>query len=772
MMDINGGSLEVLGNYNMDYYIKTTAYLRMVNQVDYVKVWGNFSSATSYDHTNYLTAGVLEVKGNFSSVYNFLASGTHKVILSGGSPQSVSFKYINDNHFNILEMDKAADVTFDTAIQVNTLIGMEKIDPTSTLDLQLTNPYIMTTNVVLGTLILRGTIIDLNGKTLAANALEVHQNASLDVNGGILQVETNVQIYYPSGTIDLHNGKALIKGNLIQGDGTMYINGGNLEILGNYNMDMYGITTSRLKMVNEADYVKVWGNFLTQSVYDHTNYLTAGVLEVKGNFTKKSYYNSFAASGNQIVVLSGDNTQTVTFDYPNNKHFNILVLTKPLSCYNFNQIPCWNYLIQDYDIQKQFGQSGVNPGTGNYSRSYTDMEINSPGFDVDITRTYNSLDNRNDTLLGRGWTFGLEGKIEDNKYSASLKTVRLPRGQVESFTLNADGTYTANDSRDTLQKQTDGTHILTTKDQYSYGYDTNGRLAWMKDRNGNTITINLDSTTGKINTIKDDLGRTLTFTYTSDGLLDTITDPIGRIVDYDYENKKLTKVTDPAGTVTNYAYTPYTLKGEQAQVNLVTEVRDHYDKLIEDVSYFADGVNQGKIQTVTDKYNNVQTYSYNNTSGVTTITDTKGRTTTQTYDAAFSITKTLDPGGRYTTTQYDNIVNGVSKYGEAKSITDRNSNTTTYERDAHGNITKLTNPDLSYKEFTYDEKNNIISEKDEDGKYTFYVYDDAKINLVKKAQPLNGTDQYTAGCDTTKFAITEYTYYPAGEGGCSLSGLL
>ena len=77
-------------------------------------------------------------------------------------------------------------------------------------------------------------------------------------------------------------------------------------------------------------------------------------------------------------------------------------------------------------------------------------------------------------------------------------------------------------------------------------------------------------------------------------------------------------------------------------------------------------------------------------------------------------------------------------------------------------ITKIINPDKSTRIMTYDDKNNLTSEKDENGKYTFYRYDSEKKNLVKKVQPLNGTDMY-ADIDSDKFAITYITYYTEEE---------
>lgn len=76
-----------------------------------------------------------------------------------------------------------------------------------------------------------------------------------------------------------------------------------------------------------------------------------------------------------------------------------------------------------------------------------------------------------------------------------------------------------------------------------------------------------------------------------------------------------------------------------------------------------------------------------------------------------------------------------------------------------GNVTQITNPDGSVRQIWYDDKNNVIKEMDELGKYTYYVYDATKMNLIKKVQPLNGTDSYTDGVsDPNLFAITQYTY--------------
>ncbi|MDD2402550.1 MAG: DUF6531 domain-containing protein, partial [Clostridia bacterium] len=427
------------------------------------------------------------------------------------------------------------------------------------------------------------------------------------------------------------------------------------------------------------------------------------------------------------------------------------------------------------DEQSQFGIEGVNIGTGNFSRTYSDMIMIAPGFQINMTRTYNSQDNRKNSILGKGWTFGYQGKIEDNEKNNKQKNVWMPQGKVLSFTLNEDGTYTANDSRNELVKNADGTHMLTTKNQYTYRFSSNGWLTWMRVKNCNTVKINVEEETGKINSITDQVDRTFDMLYNADGLITKIIDPLGRTVDYQYENKKLVKVTDPTGNNTKYSYTSYTLEGEEEPVLLLSEVKEN-SKRIESVTYYTEGEDQGRVHENTDRFNNVHTYTYLSYTGKTEITDSNGRKTTQWYDISFNTTQTIDAENGYINTEYAIDENGYSKYKEIDSFTDRNRNRTIYNRDARGNVTKIINPETdSYKQFTYDEKNNITSERDEEGKWTYYIYDSQKINLIKKAQPLNGTTKYEEGMEETQFSITKYNYYTEAESqqfGCKAKGLL
>ncbi|MCL6557985.1 MAG: S8 family serine peptidase, partial [Firmicutes bacterium] len=410
--------------------------------------------------------------------------------------------------------------------------------------------------------------------------------------------------------------------------------------------------------------------------------------------------------------------------------------------------------------QIHYGETGVNTATGNLSVSSTDMSMPAPGFSIEIRRTYNSRDDRNG-LFGRSWRFGYEGEIEGN---ATVR-VTMPNGSVAVFKKKTDGSYAAEDSRHTLTRKADNTFILTTKEQVSYGYNTSGKLAWIKDRNGNQVTVDYNSS-GKITGITDGAGRRFTVAYNAQGLIDSITDPASRKVCYEYENGRLVRVRDSMGNIMRYGYDSY---------GYLAEIRDHDGNLLGSVVYnHSVGENQHKVVRDTDMYGNTRTYNYETSQKKTTVIDSNGRKEVYWHDDANYTVKTQDAEGMFTYTEYY-LDSGKNKYGEIKSFTDRNGNKTEYTRDGRGNVTKVLNPDGSFKEYAYDDKDNLIREKDETGRPVFYVYDAEKKKLLKKARPLNGSDVYTAGSDESKFAVTRYSYYTDAEAlqlGYKAKGLL
>jgi hypothetical protein len=140
------------------------------------------------------------------------------------------------------------------------------------------------------------------------------------------------------GELNLNGFKLTIKGNLLHTAGTLLLNGGQLEVLGNYSLDIDrrpGVSTSSFSMgviimQQPQDWITVHGDFLTDS-NNHDTVMTAGTLEVKGNFSQKCSFSlkpdlppnayspcvaNFSSTGQHRILFSGNTTQTVSFSAP------------------------------------------------------------------------------------------------------------------------------------------------------------------------------------------------------------------------------------------------------------------------------------------------------------------------------------------------------------------------------------------------------------------------------------------------------------------------
>ena len=136
-----------------------------------------------------------------------------------------------------------------------------------------------------------------------SNTVSIITDTIIESNFTVIEDKTIGDLYIKSGTLDLNGKDLIVKGNVIQSGGTLYINGGQLMIDGDYRIQTenkssdgtisYSRSNGYLRMINTDDYVKVGGDFVTQAYYSHDGYLTAGILEVKGDFIQRyGYYNN------------------------------------------------------------------------------------------------------------------------------------------------------------------------------------------------------------------------------------------------------------------------------------------------------------------------------------------------------------------------------------------------------------------------------------------------------------------------------------------------
>lgn len=128
-LDVNSHKLKVGGNLQND------GKLKMVNNDDYVVVYGNFIQQSYPDNTEY-EAGTIEIKGDMERCRNYRAKNTHKTILSGDSAQNINMNWCGSSgYFNILVLANTSNdgITFKN----DTNVTLDIIQPAGT---RITNP--------------------------------------------------------------------------------------------------------------------------------------------------------------------------------------------------------------------------------------------------------------------------------------------------------------------------------------------------------------------------------------------------------------------------------------------------------------------------------------------------------------------------------------------------------------------------------------------------------------------------------------------------------
>ena len=287
--------------------------LYMTKDEDYLLIGGDFKTVNAASSYNYLNAGTVELKGDFTDTYSssftyggYREEGTHKTIFSGEGEQRISIdvgKNKNASRFENLVIENP-DIYFDTEIYGIRLAA----------DAEITS----------GTPITVYDHLDLNGYNLKTDGsisitayyMSNHPNqGQLYTNGGSFDVEGNISCGY--------------RVNLSENDykcGSMSTAGLNfyhskLTVSGDTSIGEKGIY-----MDNDEDYLLVGGDFSTISTPEPSSSLSAGTVELKGNFTD-TYSASFnyggyreGEGGAHKTIFSGEGPQRISIKAARNKN--------------------------------------------------------------------------------------------------------------------------------------------------------------------------------------------------------------------------------------------------------------------------------------------------------------------------------------------------------------------------------------------------------------------------------------------------------------------
>jgi RHS repeat-associated protein len=329
----------------------------------------------------------------------------------------------------------------------------------------------------------------------------------------------------------------------------------------------------------------------------------------------------------------------------------------------------------------------VDSGSGNFYESYTDLTIPGRSPALNETRTYGAFNASYNGPFGYGWSSTYDMHLQLGTLSGpSPVDVVEENDALDSFNWNGSQYVGPAHVFATLVHNGDGTYTFTRRSQEQFVFDANGLLIKEIARDGfagtpgtgvpAAYTTTLTYSSGRLSTVTDAAGRTLTVSYGTNGKASGIADSTGRSVGYGYDSSgNLTDVTDVASGNTHYTY---------------------------DTNHL--------LQTVRDpRGNTVETNVYDSSGRVLTQTDGLTRTTTFDYTSIPGSTKVTDPKGNVTVDAFENdlVMSETHGYGTASAATWNY----TYEPTTLG-VTTVTDPNLHSTNYTWDPSGNPLTKSD------------------------------------------------------------
>ena len=337
-----------------------------------------------------------------------------------------------------------------------------------------------------------------------------NQGATLNINGGELLIENN--LVFRTASPDGWGGNA---GQL------MNINGGLVIIGGDFNFGQANCYDTMLMTVPGGE-VDIYGNWNYNTLTDMEGKWTAGTIYFEGptwEVNEKSGEKSVYSTGDHVISLYypegvqtilWDNRYTYIYDENGNpttkrhlnfdyydEEYNMSGLYFPLG-YSPDRYHIRPWFPEDdtsyepdYTLYRKGWEigEGVHIATGNYTKSFTDLSIESPGVTSDFVRTYNSISTEEGSF-GIGWDFNIDvSKIV--KPTAGYYQVVLPDGSNTTFKDNGKGGFECLNTHSTMTKS-GNEYTITNAAQSKYHFNTNGELDWVKDAEGNVLTIFYD----------------------------------------------------------------------------------------------------------------------------------------------------------------------------------------------------------------------------------------------------------------------------------------
>lgn len=316
--------------------------------------------------------------------------------------------------------------------------------------------------------------------------------------------------------------------------------------------------------------------------------------------------------------------------------------------------------------------------------------------------------------------------------------------------------------------------VLTRRDQTVYRFDASGTLQQIVSPQGNSA--NLTYQNGRLDRVTDQgSGRYLRFDYFTSGAdagrINTVTDNAGRSVSYLYTNGDLTTFTDVAGGTRQFTYHPGSLMWtatDQCGDTFITNLYDAQNRVIQQKDGRAAASGQNYFITFAYQDQTIGGVDYLQT----TVTDRMGHVTvslsvkvtlntiseshTLANGDVWRVLRTFDGVGNLVAeTAYQGPASGAAGVGA----------TTTYAYDGARNLLSVTDPMGDTARFTYDGRNNMTGRTDAYGNQTTITYAPGTSLVQSITDPTGRKQVYSYLPVGSILGLPDtYTDYPVGDG--------
>ncbi len=386
------------------------------------------------------------------------------------------------------------------------------------------------------------------------------------------------------------------------------------------------------------------------------------------------------------------------------------------------------------------------------------------------------------------YALGAFGRGQPSVFEAAAVTaangdVTIVSGKIfRQFVRQANGTFrSAPDDEGILTRESSGAYRLREASGILLAFRPDGKFDFIETPNGDKLTATY--TAGRLTSLADTFGNTMSLSYNAQGRVSGITDAVGRttLLNYDASGEHLMEMIAPEGTTTFSYLLGAGVAKEHAVSSITFPNGTHtffeYDSLGRLIRQSRDGNSEpitvaydstgGVVQS--NAFGNELALRRNDFGEIAQLTNPFGEVFSFAYDADHSLNRLTAPLGVQVTFAQDSLGNlsgiGFSEgqqlalnfdplFSQLQTLRDARGNTTGYELDSHANLIRITNADSSVTTFAYDARGNRIESVNRRGQTIGYVYDLDNL-LKRKVLPGDVVIDYTYDLHQNLKAVTE-----------------